>query len=156
MDIIAYTDGACSGNPGPGGWAVVFSRGSKLRVSGSEKDTTNNRMELKAALKAVLNSAALSNELPLSSVSIHSDSAYVVNAVNKGWLKKWEKNGWKLSSGDRVSNDDLWVLLASALRKAKKAGVAIDFVKVKGHAGDPLNELADKLAREAAEDAKCF
>lgn len=140
MKIRAYTDGACSSNPGPGGWAaIIFFPNERQIISGHEIDTTNNRMELKAVvetLKLVLN-------MGHTKIDIYSDSAYVVNAVKKDWLKKWGNNGWKTVSGKDVKNKDLWLTLVSLLKKSKH----INFIKVKGHFGDKNNEQVDELAK---------
>jgi ribonuclease HI len=135
-----YTDGACSNNqaPGgqPGGWAVVFVGGPSY--SGAEARTTNNRMELTAAIQA------LGHTPPGSKVRIYSDSAYVVNAFRQNWFQGWERRGWKNAKGQPVENQDLWRRLRD-LAAARE----VDWIKVKGHAGDPYNEQADRLAVDA-------
>ncbi|MGI9174738.1 MAG: ribonuclease HI [Rhodothermales bacterium] len=138
-DITVYTDGACSGNPGPGGWAALLQSGSHEKVlSGGEKLTTNNRMELTAALEA------LRSIKDPSQVALHTDSAYLARAFNEGWLTKWQKNGWKNAKKKPVENKDLWEgLLEQAARHD------VQFIKVKGHADDALNNRVDGLAVEA-------
>ncbi len=134
--IIAYTDGACSGNPGPGGWGVVLIEGDdRTELKGGESATTNNRMELMAAMKALETAA---DGAP---VTIYTDSQYVKNGVTT-WIKSWKKNGWKTAAKKPVKNQDLWVEL-DALANARP----VDWRWVKGHAGHPENERADALAR---------
>jgi len=134
-----YTDGACSGNPGPGGWAAVIMHGDKKEeISGYEKMTTNQRMELQAAVEA------LKQVPPGSKVRLHSDSAYLVNCFNQGWMTRWEKNGWLSAKGQPVENKDLWEQLAELTTKNK-----VEWIKVKGHSTDRLNQRCDQLAREA-------
>ena len=134
--IIAYTDGACSGNPGPGGWGVVLIEGDdRTELKGGESATTNNRMELMAAMKALETAA---DGAP---VTIYTDSQYVKNGVTT-WIKSWKKNGWKTAAKKPVKNQDLWVGL-DALANARP----VDWRWVKGHAGHPENERADALAR---------
>ena len=135
--IIAYTDGACSGNPGPGGWGVVLIEGDKrTELKGGERATTNNRMELLAAMKA------LETAPDGAPVTLYTDSQYVKNGVTV-WIKGWKKNGWKTASKKPVKNQDLWVEL-DELANARP----VDWRWVKGHAGHPENERADTLARE--------
>jgi ribonuclease HI len=135
--VEIYTDGACSGNPGgPGGWGAVLRYGKKKKeISGFEPNTTNNRMELMAGLKAL---ECLKEPC---AVTLYSDSAYFVNAFSKGWIYNWMRSGWRLASGDGVKNIDLWQRL-SELAKTH----AITFVKVKGHSDNALNNRCDKLA----------
>lgn len=138
-DVIIYTDGACSGNPGPGGWAALLIYGGHERVeAGSSPHTTNNRMELTAALEGL---RALSEPC---SVRLHTDSAYLARAFNEGWIKKWQKNGWKTSSKKPVENKDLWEAL---IKEAERHDVT--WVKVKGHSDNELNNRVDGLAVEA-------
>ena len=142
-EVTIYTDGACSGNPGPGGWgAILMYREEKKELSGFEPETTNNRMELKAVIEAVraLKSAC--------SIKIHSDSAYVCNAFHQNWLTNWQLNGWKTSAKRDVENQDLWRELLDALHTHTYA-----FVKVKGHSDNPLNNRCDELARLAIKQA---
>ena len=137
--ITIYTDGACSGNPGPGGWgAVLMHDEHKKEISGYEPETTNNRMELMAAIKAI---ECLKNDCE---IDLYSDSAYLVNAFDKGWIYNWMKNGWKTSDKSPVKNKDLWERLYDYSKKHK-----ISWKKVKGHADNEYNNLCDELAREA-------
>ncbi|RJE48302.1 MULTISPECIES: ribonuclease HI [unclassified Dehalobacter] len=141
--IKIYTDGACSGNPGPGGWAAVLKYGEYEReISGFEANTTNQRMELTAALQGL---AALKEPC---SVQVHSDSAYLINAFEQKWLSRWQKNGWQSSQKKPVENRDLWVLLLELTAKHE-----VVWVKVKGHSGHPENERCDELARKAIAQA---
>lgn len=137
--VIIYTDGACSGNPGPGGWGAILMYGDhKKEISGGLKDTTNNIMEITAVLEAL---RLLKFECD---VKIYSDSAYVVNAFNNGWIYNWMKNGWKTASREPVKNKELWVELYDFTKKHK-----IEFIKVKGHADNEFNNRCDELARNA-------
>ena len=139
--VIIYTDGACSGNPGPGGWgAVLIYEGTKKEVSGGSKETTNNIMEITAVVEALK-----LLKYPCE-VEVYSDSAYVVNTFEKNWIEKWKKNGWKNSQKEDVKNKELWKEL-DALCKIHK----VKFVKVKGHADNELNNRCDELARGAIE-----
>ena len=136
MKYMIYTDGACSGNPGPGGWgAVIFDeRKKQLNISGKVKDTTNNRMELIAPIMAL---KKIKSE---SDVVIFTDSTYVKNGITE-WIKKWETNGWKNSKRKPVKNKDLWVRLNDLCQKNK-----IVWKWVKGHSNNKYNNLADELA----------
>jgi len=135
-DVTIYTDGACSGNPGPGGWAAILIAGNyKKELSGGEANTTNNRMELEGVINGL---RALTRPC---NVTIYSDSAYVVNAFNQNWLDKWMKNGWKNSAKAEVANSDLWKELVVLTTTHK-----VTFSKVKGHADDELNNRCDELA----------
>ncbi|MFY0311998.1 ribonuclease HI [Leisingera sp. D0M16] len=140
-DLFAYTDGACSGNPGPGGWGVLLRAmdGDTIvkekELSGGEAETTNNRMELLAAINALESLARP------STITVVTDSAYVKNGVT-GWIHSWKKNGWKTSSKKPVKNVELWQRLDEAQRRHK-----VTWEWVKGHAGHPENERADELAR---------
>lgn len=134
--IEIYTDGACSGNPGPGGWgAVLVYNGNEKQLSGSEKNTTNNRMELTAVIMA-LNALNQPCEVKLT-----TDSKYVCDAVNKGWVYSWRKNGWRKSDKKPALNVDLWEELLSLLEKHE-----VQFIWVKGHNGHKYNEICDTLA----------
>jgi ribonuclease HI len=137
-DVVEiHTDGACSGNPGPGGWGARLSWNDHVReLKGGEAATTNNRMELTAAIRAL---EALKRP---SRVVLHTDSMYVRDGIT-GWLKRWKQNGWKTAAKKPVKNADLWRALDEAL-----AEHVIDWRWVRGHAGDPGNERADELARE--------
>ncbi len=142
-EVIIYTDGACSGNPGPGGWgAILMYQTQKKELSGFEPMTTNNRMELKAVIEAV---RALKTAC---SIQIHTDSAYVCNAFHQNWLNNWQANGWKTSAKKDVENQDLWHELLSALDTH-----TYKFLKVKGHSDNPLNNRCDELARLAIKQA---
>lgn len=144
MEVIIYTDGACSGNPGPGGWAAVLRSGEhKREISGYHPETTNNRMEMFAVIQALM---ALKKPC---SVKLHSDSAYVVNAFNNGWLDNWQKKNWKKADKSPVENQDLWQLLLNVIGEHQ-----VEFIKVKGHADNEWNNRCDELARQAIKD-KC-
>jgi len=137
-EVTIYTDGACSGNPGPGGWGALLQFGSQAReISGFEADTTNNRMELTAAIEAL---QALKESC---NVTLYSDSAYLVNTFQKGWLTKWQLNGWKTANKGTVENQDLWKKLLELNRLH-----SISWVKVKGHSDNEYNNRCDKLARD--------
>lgn len=137
--VVIYTDGACSCNPGVGGWgAVLIYKGREKRISGAESSTTNNRMELFAVI------SALECLKEPCEVTLYSDSAYTVNAFTNGWLESWEKDGWKKADKKQVLNADLWERL-SALTKTHR----VQFVKVKGHADNEYNNICDKLATDA-------
>lgn len=142
-DVVdAYTDGACSGNPGPGGWAVLLRwQGKEKELSGSEALTTNNRMELTAAIRAL---EGLKRE---SAVRIHTDSKYVMDGITT-WIKGWKKNGWKTSGKDPVKNVDLWQKL-----DALAATHAVTWLWVRGHSGHAENDRVDALAVAAAKKA---
>ena len=134
--VEIFTDGACSGNPGPGGWgAVLRYKGTEKQLSGGEHETTNNRMELTAVISAL---SALKEPCE---VTLTSDSKYVIDAITKGWAKSWRKNGWIKSDKKPALNSDLWVKLLELLDIHK-----VSFVWVKGHAGHPENEICDSLA----------
>ena len=135
-EVTIYTDGACSGNPGPGGWAAILMAGGvKKELSGGERDTTNNRMELMAVIEGL---AALKRPCK---VDVYSDSAYVVNAFSQNWIGKWASNGWKNSAKADVANSDLWKELLE-LTKIHN----VTFIKVKGHADNEFNNRCDELA----------
>lgn len=136
--ITIYTDGACSGNPGPGGWgAFLMWNGHEKELSGAEEETTNNRMELTAAIKAL---ESLKRPCP---VDLYTDSEYLRKGVTE-WMAGWKARGWKTAAKKPVKNQDLWERLDSLL-----AINQVSFFWVKGHAGDPGNERADTLATEA-------
>ena len=135
-NVTIYTDGACSGNPGPGGWGAVLRYGAHEReLSGGEAQTTNNRMELTAVIEAL----RLLKE-PCE-VELYSDSKYVIDALSKGWVYGWQKKGWKKSDNSPALNVDLWERLLPLLKYHE-----VEFVWVKGHAGHPENERCDRLA----------
>ncbi len=143
-NVTIYTDGACSGNPGPGGWGAILLFGEHERViTGYEKHTTNNRMELMAVIEA------LSVMKEPVHASIHTDSAYIVNACNQDWLSGWIQRGWKTADKKPVKNQDLWERLVELTKKHSVA-----FVKVKGHADDDLNNRVDGLAVMALENGR--
>lgn len=135
--VTIYTDGACSGNPGPGGWAAILIYKDVVKeISGGEKNTTNNIMEL-TAIKEALKALKMECE-----VELYSDSAYCVNAFTQGWIYSWVKKGWKTSDGSDVKNKEIWQEIYSLTKKHK-----IEFIKVKGHSDNELNNRCDELAR---------
>lgn len=139
--VVIYTDGACSGNPGPGGYGVVLLFGEhRKELSGGFRKTTNNRMELLGAIEGL---RALKERC---SVKLHTDSQYVVNAIEKGWAAKWKANGWMRNKKDKAVNPDLWEQLLTLCQQHK-----VEFVWVKGHAGNRENERCDVLAVAAAQ-----
>ena len=141
LHVDIYTDGACRGNPGPGGWgAVLVYEGKEKEMSGGEASTTNNRMELSSEI------AALSALRFPCQVTLTSDSKYLTDAVNRGWLRDWQKRGWKKADKSPVLNVDLWQQLVELLRIHE-----VTFVWVKGHAGHPYNERCDALATAFAD-----
>lgn len=134
--VEVWTDGACSGNPGPGGWGVILSyKGTQKELSGGEANTTNNRMELMGAI------AALESLTRPCTVALHTDSQYLRQGIT-AWIHGWKKNGWKTADRKPVKNEELWKRLDAALKQHK-----IEWKWVKGHAGDVMNERADELAR---------
>jgi len=136
--VVIYTDGACSGNPGPGGWGAILIYGDhRKEILDGEAETTNNRMELMAAIKAL---EALKKP---SRVELHTDSSYLKNGIT-GWIVRWKANGWRTANKKPVKNVELWQRLDKA-----RARHQIDWRWVRGHAGHPENERADQLAREA-------
>ena len=143
-DVNLYTDGACKGNPGPGGWgAILVAAGREKEMSGGEANTTNNRMELLGAIAAF---EAL--RYPCR-VVFTSDSRYVIDSLEKGWAESWRRKGWKKSDGKPALNPDLWERLLTAV-----APHEVTYVWVKGHAGHPYNERCDALAVAEAEKYK--
>lgn len=137
--VEVYTDGACSHNPGPGGWGVVLIYGPHIKeLSGFEPHTTNQRMELTAAIKG------LEQLKERTRVRLYSDSAYLINGFTLGWIDNWQENGWRNSRGDPVSNSDLWKALIELSRKHE-----IEWIKVKGHSTNKWNNHCDELARQA-------
>lgn len=152
LKVRIFTDGACSENPGPGGWAAVFNTASKCStISGNEKMTTNNRMELKAVIEAFKKVLSKNKN---AEYELYSDSAYVVNSINNGWIDKWQQNNWKTTKNDDVKNRDLWEELARLKNKAESLEIYIKVIKIKGHTGNTFNELVDKLAKEESLKAK--
>jgi len=136
-EIIIYTDGACSGNPGPGGWgAILVSGNNRKEMSGGASETTNNRMELQAAIESL---NALKKPCK---VALYTDSVYVRDGITK-WIHGWIRNGWRTAAKKPVKNAELWQSLQQARQRHE-----IDWHWVKGHAGHPENERADELARE--------
>lgn len=134
--VEIFTDGACSGNPGPGGYGVILRYGSAYKeLSGGESETTNNRMELTAAIVGL---EALKERC---SVTLYSDSKYLIDALDKGWAKKWQQNGWMRNRREAALNSDLWEKLLSLIKKHD-----VSLVWVKGHAGHKENERCDCLA----------
>ncbi len=134
--VVIHTDGACSGNPGPGGWGAILSyKGKERELSGGEALTTNNRMELMGAI------SALETLTRPCTVALHTDSQYLRQGIT-AWIHGWKKNGWKTADKKPVKNEELWKRLDAALKQHK-----IEWKWVKGHAGDEMNERADALAR---------
>ncbi len=141
--VIIHTDGACSGNPGPGGWGAVLQHGKTVKeLKGGAAETTNNQMELTAAIEAL---NALKRPC---AVELHTDSNYVKDGLTK-WIHGWKKNGWRTAAKQPVKNVELWKALDSAVERH-----TIDWRWVKGHAGDEMNERADTLANEGMEPFK--
>ena len=147
MKVRIYTDGACSENPGPGGWASVWICDDNIKVkSGCNPKTTNNQMELTAVVVSLRR--IVSNHCKGDTYEVYSDSAYVVNSINNNWIDRWRLNGWKTSKGDDVKNVELWIECLKLLSQMKQMGIKITFIKVKGHSGDTLNEYADEIAKK--------
>ena len=143
-EIDIYADGACSGNPGPGGWGVVLIyQENKKELSGYQPETTNNRMELFAAIQGL---SALKESCV---VNLYSDSSYLVNAFEKHWIEKWQRNGWKTSTKSPVENQDLWKLLLIHVRKHQ-----VRFIKVKGHSDNQYNNRCDEMAVAAIKNGR--
>lgn len=138
--VTIYTDGACKGNPGPGGWGVcMYYKGREKELCGGEAETTNNRMELMAAIQALegLNRAC--------AVKLHTDSKYVLQGITE-WMHNWKKRGWKTAANKPVKNEDLWRRLDQAMQRHQ-----VEWIWVKGHAGHDGNERADSLANKGIE-----
>ena len=143
LPVVIYTDGACSGNPGPGGWGAILSlNGTEKELFGGDKHTTNNRMELMGAIIAL---ESLTRPCP---VILYTDSQYVQKGI-KEWIHGWKKRGWKKADGKPVLNADLWQRLDLAAKSHK-----VDWRWVRGHSGDPMNERADGLARKGTESVR--
>lgn len=141
--VDIWTDGACSGNPGPGGWGAILRMGEREReLFGGEADTTNNRMELQAAISAL---QALKQACE---VRLHTDSTYVQQGISS-WISNWRKRNWRTASGKPVKNQDLWQALDAAAQRHQ-----VSWHWVKGHAGDPMNERADALARQGVDQVR--
>lgn len=137
--VVIYTDGACSGNPGPGGWgAVLMYKGNEKEISGGKKDTTNNVMELTAVIEGLK-----LLKFPCE-VDLYSDSAYVVNSFEQGWIYNWVKNNWRTAGKDPVKNKEIWQELYELTKTHK-----VKFHKVKGHSDNEYNNRCDELARNA-------
>ncbi len=142
-DVIIYTDGACSGNPGPGGWgAVLLAKGKEKELMGGEPATTNNRMEMMAAIRAL---EALTRPCQ---VELHTDSQYLRQGITE-WMTAWKRRGWRTADNKPVKNEDLWRELDAARTRHE-----VSWRWVKGHAGHPLNERADALARQGLISAR--
>ena len=138
-EVTIYTDGACSGNPGPGGWgAILMYNENSKEISGAQNDTTNNIMEITAVLEAL---KLLKEEC---NVKVYGDSAYVVNAFNQGWINNWQKNNWKTANKEPVKNRELWEELYELTNRHK-----VEFIKVKGHSDNEYNNRCDFLATSA-------
>lgn len=137
--VIIYTDGACSGNPGPGGWgAILMYNGNKKEISGAKNNTTNNVMELTAALEGLK-----MLKFPCE-VELYSDSAYLVNGFSQGWIYNWKKNNWKTANKEPVKNKEIWEEIYNLTQIHK-----VKFIKVKGHADNEFNNRCDEMARNA-------
>jgi ribonuclease HI len=145
MEITIYTDGACLGNPGPGGWAaIILGENEKKELFGGEKLTTNNRMELTAAIKALEYCKNQEERQPsFKTIKIFTDSIYVKDGITI-WITNWERNNWKTSDKKNVKNIDLWKKLKELVKFHP-----VDWYWVKGHSDNPMNDLADKLAKKA-------
>lgn len=142
--VLLFTDGACSGNPGPGGWGAILKTDNKIKeLSGGEASTTNNRMELSAVIGGL---SALKRPC---AVTVTSDSKYIIDAIQKGWAKKWRSNGWMRNKKDPALNPDLWGKLLDLLDVHE-----VTFNWVKGHAGHPENERCDTLAVDESKKAR--
>jgi len=143
-EVILYTDGACSGNPGPGGWgALLIWNGKEKELSGGDPDSTNNRMEMQAVIEGL---KALNRKCH---VKVHSDSALIINAFTKGWVKNWQKNGWKKADKKPVENRELWEEMIHYVNQHE-----VSWIKVKGHSDNELNNRVDQLAVEASQRFK--
>jgi len=139
-EVVVYTDGACSGNPGPGGWgALLIWNGREKEISGGATKTTNNRMEMQAVIEAL---KCLKKPCR---VLIHSDSALIINTFRKGWIKNWQARDWKKADKKPVENRDLWEIMLKAMQPHE-----VIWIKVKGHSGNRYNDRADQLAVEAS------
>ena len=145
MQIKIYTDGACTGNPGPGGWAaVILTENDKKEIFGGEKLTTNNRMELTATIKALEYCYEKEGKQPsLKQILIYTDSTYVKEGITV-WINTWEKNNWKTTDKKNVKNVDLWKKLRELVKSSQ-----VEWNWIKGHSKEPMNDLADELAKKA-------
>lgn len=143
-EVILYTDGACSGNPGPGGWgALLIWNGKEKVLSGGHPDSTNNRMEMQAVIEGL---KALNRKCH---VKVHSDSALIINAFTKGWIQNWQKKGWKKADKKPVENRELWEEMIRYVNQHQ-----VSWIKVKGHSDNELNNRVDQLAVEASRKYK--
>ncbi len=139
-EVMVYTDGACSGNPGPGGWGALLIWNSREKeIAGGARKTTNNRMEMQAVIEA------LQTLKKPCTVLIHSDSALIINAFKKGWVKNWQARGWRKADKKPVENRDLWIKMLKAMEPHE-----VKWIKVKGHSGNKYNDRVDRLAVEAS------
>lgn len=154
MKIRIFTDGACSDNPGPGGWAAVFNTANRCKtIQGHELSTTNNRMELMAVVKS-LEKILKKRDNAGVEYELYSDSAYVVNAINNRWIEKWQQNNWQTTKKEDVKNKDLWSQFLILHEAIRSAGISLRIIKIKGHAGNTFNEMVDQLAKEETNKAK--
>lgn len=158
--VKVYTDGACSNNPGPGGWGAVFTDTEKPFVlSGFYTSTTNNRMELLAVVKTIHHICKFREEYlnkGCTQFEIFSDSAYVVNAINNRWLYSWISKGWRTSKGSQVKNADLWKKYLDLMDELGNSGIKVVIHKVKGHDGDTYNEYVDTIAKGEVNKARAY
>lgn len=157
MRVRIFTDGACSENPGPGGWAAVFNTPNKCyKFCGNEQSTTNNRMELRAVIEAFRRIVRLESKFykPRHEYEIYSDSAYVVNTINNNWIETWRMNNWKTTKREDVKNKDLWEEFSALRNELNALHVSVTITKIKGHSGNAFNELVDKLAKNESIKAK--
>ena len=153
MLVRIFTDGACSENPGPGGWGAVFYKSTGQEViSGYETETTNNRMELMAFVEALKKIKKEHKEG--NTYELYSDSAYVVNAVNSGWISKWRLNGWKTTKGEDIKNKDLWERYLKENGSLVRRQISLDIIKIKGHSGNAFNDHVDEVAKAEAKKAR--
>lgn len=147
LKVRIFTDGACSENPGPGGWGAVFNREESIdEIHGYEVETTNNRMELKAVVEAF--KKILKEHTRDMEYELFSDSAYVVNSINNNWIENWRMNGWKTTRGEDIKNKDLWLMFLKLRGKLLEKNIQLTISKVKGHSGNTFNEYVDKIAKE--------
>ena len=147
MKIRIFTDGACSENPGPGGWGAVFNREENFdEICGHECETTNNRMELMAVVESL--KKILKEHIKGDGYELYSDSAYVVNSINNNWIENWCMNGWKTTRGEDIKNKDLWLQFLKLRGKIIEKKILLEIHKVKGHSGNTFNEYVDKIAKE--------
>lgn len=144
--VKIYTDGSCSKNPGPGGWAVAIFSSDNFRTNGGyDINTTNNRMELKAFIEAL--KMILEYKDKKEQFKLFADSSYVVNAINNNWLENWERNSWKTKTGDNVKNKEQWQEVSELMKTIKSKRIHLTITKVKGHSGDTFNDIVDRIAK---------